>query len=167
MLKKFNKNVDFKILATGIIAYRKARVDKLFTYKDVESTLKKLKEKGIKLCVVSDAPKLNAYGRLVSIGIVDYFDFVITFDDTRKLKPHSLPFTKALEKLNTRNDEVLMMGDNIERDILGANKLGLKTCLAKYGTAGREIKFNAKVKPDYEINEFRELLKIVEQNVFK
>ena len=161
MLKAMHKAMDFKILATGIQAYRKARVDRVFAYPNVKKTLMALKKRNMKLCIVSDAPKLNAYGRLVAMGIVDLFDFVIAFEDTHHHKPHSLPFVKALEKLQCKPEEVLMIGDRLDRDVLGAQKMGIKSCLAAYGAKAYDPSKAGGMQPDAVAYTFSELKKIV------
>jgi putative hydrolase of the HAD superfamily len=124
-------------------------------YPGVIPTLLKLKQQGLKLAIVSDAPILQAWTRLTEMKIQDFFDAVVTFDDTGERKPSALPFKKALEQLGMEPEEVLHVGDWPERDIAGAKALGMKTALAKYGT----IK-PATVKADYELDKIEDLLKI-------
>lgn len=157
-LEKAIGDVDYKILAKAIVAYRKVRASFLEPYPNVQSTLLKLRERGYKLAIVSDAPRLKAWIRLASMRLDDFFDVVISFDDTGKTKPDCLPFQKALEQLNVAPSETLMIGDNLSRDILGAKKLGIKTCFAKYGFT---IGFKERIKADYEIKRFEELLNIL------
>lgn len=156
-LKKLTKKVDYEILASGIVAYRRVRTGFLEPYPNVSEVLFELKKRGIKLAIISDAPRLKAWIRLVSMKINHLFDAVVTFDDTKEYKPSTKPFKFAFRKLNVKPHESLMVGDWPERDIKGAKKLGMLTCFAKYG--------NPKVKnsgADYEINDIKELLEIVE-----
>ena len=156
-LKKLTKNIDYEILASGIVAYRRVRSGYLEPYPHVSEVLFELKQRGIKLAIVSDAPRLKAWIRLVSMKINHLFDAVVTFEDTKKLKPSIIPFKIAFKKLNVKSKECLMVGDRPERDIKGAKKLGMLTCFARYG--------NPKAKgsdADYEINDIKELLEIVE-----
>lgn len=156
-LKKLAKKIDYEILASGIVAYRRVRIGFLEPYPNVSEVLFELKKRGIKLAIISDAPRLKAWIRLVSMKINHLFDAVVTFDDTKEYKPSIKPFKFAFRKLNIKPHESLMVGDWPERDIKGAKKLGMLTCFAKYG--------NPKVKnsgADYEINDIKELLEIVE-----
>ena len=156
-LKKIAKKIDYEILASGIVAYRRVRAGFLEPYPHVSEVLFELKKRGIKLSIVSDAPRLKAWIRLVSMKINHLFDVVVTFDDTNELKPSIIPFNVAFKKLKVKATECLMVGDRPERDIKGAEKLGMMTCFAKYG--------NPKAKgsgADYEINDIKELLEIVE-----
>ena len=49
-------HIDPKILASGIVAYRRARESALVLYPHVQMTLLELIKRGIRLGVVSDAP---------------------------------------------------------------------------------------------------------------
>ena len=156
-LKKLTKSIDYEILASGIVAYRRVRSGYLEPYPHVSEVLFELKQRGIKLAIVSDAPRLKAWIRLVSMKINHLFDAVVTFEDTKVFKPSTKPFLIAFKKLKLKPSECLMVGDRPERDIKGAKKLGMLTCFAKYG--------NPKAKgsdADYEINDIKELLEIVE-----
>lgn len=158
-LIRTQKNVDYKILAAGIVAYRAARKFLAEPYNGVMPTLLKLKQRGLKLAIVSDAPILQAWTRLTEMKIQDFFDAVVTFDDTEERKPSAQPFKKALDKLGVSPEEVLHVGDWPERDIAGAKALGIKTAFAKYGNEGASA-----VKADYEINAIEQLIDIIEKN---
>ena len=155
-LKKLTGKVNYRILANGIAAYRRVRSGFLEPYPNVDYILLKLKSRGIKLGIVTDAPKLKAWVRLASMKLSNYFDVVIAFEDTKKLKPSKLPFKAALKELRLNPSECLMVGDWPERDIKGAKKLGMRTCFARYG--------NPKVKKsnaDYEISNIKMILDII------
>ncbi len=125
--------VDYRILANGILAYRRAREGVMVAYPHVRMTLTRLVRMGLKLGVVSDAPRLQAWMRLCSLGIDNFFEAVVTFDDTGKRKPAPEPFQKVLELLGVEPTEAVMVGDWAERDILGAKEIGMYTVFARYG----------------------------------
>lgn len=155
LLKKLQKKVDYEILASGIVAYRRVRAGYLEPYPHALEVLFELRRRGIKLAIVSDAPRLKAWIRLVSMKINHLFDVVVTFDDTKEMKPSTLPFKLTFKKLRSRPQECLMVGDRPERDVKGAKKLGMITCFAKYGNP------KAESNADYEINDIKELLEII------
>jgi len=125
--------IDYKILAAGIVGYRKAKEAALVLYPHVHYTLMELLKMGKRLAVISDAPKLQAWTRLAQTGLHHYFEVVVTFDDTGKRKPDPEPFIFALDKLNVRPEESIMIGDWAERDIIGAKTIGMVTVFARYG----------------------------------
>ena len=156
LLKKLTGKIDYKILANAIVAYRRVRAGFLEAYPNADYVLLKLKAKGIKLGIVTDAPKLKAWVRLASIKLSNYFDAVVTFEDTKQLKPSKMPFKAALAKLSLKAEECLMVGDWPERDIKGAKAVGMKTCFARYGNP--QIK---KSGADCEIDNLKMLLDVV------
>lgn len=149
--------IDYKILAAGIVGYRKAREATLVLYPHVDLTLMELAKQGLKLVVISDAPRLQVWLRLAYLGLLHIFDHVITFDDTGERKPHSAPFQKALSLLGVEPSEVLMVGDWAERDIVGAAQLGMKTIFARYGDRFGTVESGA----DYDIDDICQVLEIV------
>jgi HAD superfamily hydrolase (TIGR02253 family) len=157
-LQKANKGVDYKILAAGIVAYRKVQPSFLEPYSNVVPTLLRLRERGLKLAIVSDAPRLKAWLRLVEMKLQDFFDVVICHEDTNQYKPGKKPFLRAVKELKMLPGECIMVGDWPERDIKGAKAIGMMTAFAKYG-AVREVKSSG---ADFEIGSISELLKVVE-----
>ena len=149
--------VDYKYLAAGVMAYRKAKADNLKAYPNVHDTLEELTKKGIKLAIVSDAPSREAWMRIYALGIHDVFDVVVTFDDSKERKPSPAPFKLVLGKLNMSKDNVLMVGDWPERDVIGAKKLNMKTAFAKYGDMfGTDFS-----GADYDLDDISEILEII------
>ena len=160
-LLKTNGTIDMKILSSGIVAYRNVQASYHKPYNGSEKTIKALKKKGYKLGVISDAPSLKAWTRLTEIGLADYFDVIIAYDDTKQRKPSKKPFMLALKKLKTNPEETLYIGDHPERDIRGAKSLGMRTALAEYGmqhSFRKQLKGN---KPDYVLKKVSDLLGIV------
>ncbi len=152
-------NIDYRVLANGILAYRRAREGVMVAYPHVKMALMKLVRMPVKLGVVSDAPRLQAWMRLCSLGIDDLFDAVVTFDDTGKRKPAAEPFQKVLQLLAVEPREAVMVGDWAERDIVGAKEIGMHTVFARYGnTFGTE-----KSGADREIDDIMELMGFIEE----
>ena len=157
LLRKLSGKIDYRILTHGIIAYRKAKMGFISPYPGTKQTLIRLKEKGFKLAIVTDAPRMKAWNRLCSMSLDDFFDIVVCFEDTGKLKPNKEPFLLALKRLKLKPNQAIYVGDNPNRDIKGAKKAGIKTIYASYGNK-RTIKA---IKPDYVINNIRDIVDIV------
>jgi putative hydrolase of the HAD superfamily len=152
---------DHKVLAAAINAYLDTKKKCLKPYPNVKPTLKKLQKSGIFLLIVTDAPKTKAYQRLIGMGIEPFFKYVVGFEDTNSLKSTGLPLILALDIVrkelpNLTEEQILMVGDSIDRDIIPARKLGLRTVLSKYG----QNKVEPDANPDYELTNFKELIKI-------
>jgi putative hydrolase of the HAD superfamily len=156
------KRVDHSILAPGIIAYRRKKEGFLVSYPRVYETLQTLKEKGYKLGVLSNAPRIQAWLRLAAMNLHKTFDAVVTFDDTGKRKPDPAPFRKVISELKIKPKEIVMVGDDLERDIAGAKKFGMKTIFARYGGDEVSCKLSLRKKYDFGITKFDELIEAIE-----
>ena len=162
-LNKAKGKVDYRVVAKGVLAYRKAKDAYLKPYPNTIPTLIQLKQK-YKLAIISDAPRLNAWMRLVSMNLDDFFDIVITAGDVRKTKVHAAPFKAALNALKLKPEEALMVGDRIQRDVNTAKSLGINTCYARYGDVSFSGGFHKSPSKkgesgaDFEIEDIKELL---------
>jgi putative hydrolase of the HAD superfamily len=154
--------IDWKILSSGVVAYRKAREASLVLYPHVNLTLTELLRRRLKLAVLSDAPRREAWLRLCYLQLQHVFNTVITFEDTGFRKPHSVPFRKVLSMIECAPDETIMVGDWPERDLVGARKVGMHTVFARYGfvfdrpSVGKE-------GAEYVIDDIREVLGIIDE----
>ena len=62
------------------------------------------------------------------LGIRDYFDVLITCDDTDKHKPDPTPLRMALEELSAKPEDAIMLGDT-KFDIGCCNNAGVDSIL--------------------------------------
>lgn len=92
--------------------------------------LRKLKQRAdIKLGLVSNGFSVLHKHRLKKTGFADYFDQIIISEEVGVAKPDALIFEQATNQLNAhRDNRTLMVGDNVNADIMGANNFGLDTC---------------------------------------
>ena len=153
------KETNYKVLASGISAYRKAREASLALYPNVNSTLIKLIKMGMLVGVVSDAPSREAWMRICQLNLHHIFDSVVTFNDTGYTKPSSKPFKKICKNLNILPQEALMLGDWPDRDVVGAKKVGMYTAFARYGDTFNTQNSNA----DYDLDDISELIDIIKK----
>ncbi|MFA4838496.1 MAG: TIGR02253 family HAD-type hydrolase [Candidatus Neomarinimicrobiota bacterium] len=151
--------INYKILAAGIFAYRRAKDGCLRTYPFVHQTVIELTRMGLRLAVISDAPRREAWLRIYATNLQHYFDLVLTYEDTHERKPHPKPFLLALKKLDVAPAEAIMVGDWAERDMVGAKKVGMKTVFARYGDTMNTLHSGA----DYEIDAVSDLIGIVKK----
>ena len=152
-------SVDHKLLAAGIVAYRRAREASLQLYPNVNKTLFELLKMGIKLAVVSDAPSREAWMRIYYLNLHHVFDLVLTIDDTGARKPSSKPFVMALDSLKIKAGDAIMVGDWPERDVEGAKKVGMRTIFARYGDTFETKHSGA----DWDVNDIYEIVGIIKE----
>ncbi len=97
------------------------------------------------------------YQKMKSAGISqDYFENVILSDVVGVNKPHPDIFKYALNKVGTTPDRVIMIGDNLQTDIIGAYNSGIDQIWFNPGK-----KPSVDIKPLYTVNSLREIEKIL------
>lgn len=154
-LSKYDIIDEIKI-AAATNAYRRIKQAYLEPYPTVLPTLVKLIKNGIKLGIISDAPKLKVLKRIDNLKLLPFFDSIITEAN----KPSKEGFEKALKELNAKAEETLMIGDWPEKDLVGAKAVGIKTCYAEYGSKRQK---KSDIDSDFKINSFAEVLSIIEK----
>ncbi|KLK90781.1 hypothetical protein AA309_23560 [Microvirga vignae] len=70
------------------------------------------KERGIKVALVTNAPRLNAEHMLDVLSLREHFPVQITIDQVARGKPDPLPYLAALERLGVRADEAVAFEDS-------------------------------------------------------
>lgn len=99
----------------------------------------------------------NEYNRenmMKTLGINDYFKKIVLVDNKT---------VDIFTELVGEDKNVLIVGDRIKGEIYLGNLLGFNTVWVKQGKFSNDIYANEKEKPNYIINELRELLKIIEK----
>ncbi len=74
-------------------------------------------------------------------------------------KPSSYIFDMALNTLNIDRTSVVMVGDKISTDILGAQNAGIKSALIKTGEF-KDSDLDCDIKPDYIFDSVKELIQL-------
>jgi putative hydrolase of the HAD superfamily len=136
--------------------FRMERKERPFVYEDTFRVLNEVKENFQLLLLTNGSPHLQNTKLDNTPELVPYFEEIIISGDIGKGKPDSAMFLHALERLRLQKDEVIMVGDNLNTDILGASNLGITTVWIN-----RRQQKPHDIIPDYEIKELHEVLEIV------
>jgi pyrophosphatase PpaX len=124
----------------------------------VMETIETLKKKGYKLAIVTTKREDVAFKGLRLMKLDPFFDVMIAYDHVKKVKPDPEPIFLALEKLNSKPEETLMVGDNFH-DVLAGKNAGTKTAGVAWTIKGRD--YLAKFEPDYMLENMTDLLTIL------
>lgn len=78
-------------------------------------------------------------------------------------KPSKDYFMQAIHKLHLKQDDVIVIGDDIESDIHGAFNAGLRGILVKTGKGSLKVARNQKIKPDNIIESFSSIIELIDK----
>ncbi len=98
-------------------------------YPGAEDFLKRVKMAGIKSCIVTDLTAQIQFRKWQKLDLGRYIDFMVNSEEAGIEKPDACIFELALSKLGLKTGEVAMVGDNEEKDIKGAEAMGIKAYL--------------------------------------
>lgn len=129
-----------------------------FVYDDTFQTLDALKGKYKLLLLTNGSPDLQNTKLEITPELVPYFDQIVISGDFGRGKPDPTLFEFALSRLSLNKDEVIMVGDNLMTDILGAKRAGIKSVWLN-----RHQKERNEIVPTYEIRSLEELFPILEE----
>lgn len=85
--------------------------------------LNHLKEK-YKLHIITNGFEEIQQRKMEGSGIHEFFDTVTTSEEAGVKKPHPQIFEKAIQKSGAEPERSVMIGDNLEADIIGAHQFG-------------------------------------------
>lgn len=116
-------------LREGLIeTYRAAIPESIFVYPDVERTVTELSRRGFRLGLLSDNPAVSQRQKLerlrATYGFVSAFDAVVLSNEIGVYKPDVKAFEAIAQALETPCDHLVMVGDNLVRDSIGAIEAG-------------------------------------------
>ena len=162
-LKQTFNQIDEDLTEELILEYRAWNIEMhdqmVVEFDGVSETLRLLKSRGIKMAIVSTKKHDVILRGIKFMGIEDIFEIVIALDDVVNPKPNPEPILLALERLDAKPEEALMVGDN-SHDIEGGQNAFVRTAGVAWTAKGEA--YLATFKPTYMLQHISELLEIVE-----
>ena len=150
------KETENELLEKALYDIYSSRVDKIVFFPDVEDNLLKLKKQGYPLVLVSNVENLAFDDVNKVLDLNKYFDYFCLSFEVGAIKPDKKMFDCILKKTRVLPSEVLMVGDSLRSDIIGAKKAKMHNCWINRPNKSYDL---AKVVPEFEIKSFNELPK--------
>ena len=99
---------------------------------------------------------------LKTLGMLEFFDLIITGDDVEEHKPSPEGINMFVDKFGLDKNRVLMVGD-AHVDILAAEAAGVKSVSVLWDSLTAEkVK---KLKPDFTFHDVEEFIKFIKENI--
>jgi len=137
-------------------------------YDDVLTCLSELNKSGIKVGIITDGYTITQRQKLKALKADEYFDEIIVTDELGRdyWKPNPKAFELMKEKLKVNFDEMIYVGDNLKKDFISPNRLGMLSIAIKREDGVYTLLDNviAEQKPHYTIEKLNQLYSLL---VFK
>lgn len=136
----------------------KAYFETIPAKKNVVDTLKRLKDGGCHLNVLTASPHITLDACLKRLGIYELFDNIWSCDDFGKAKANPQIFEEASKKIGKSPNEILFLDDNPVA-VSAAKRAGMCVC-GVYDKSSEDYTDEIKVTADFYITDFAELMKL-------
>jgi putative hydrolase of the HAD superfamily len=140
-------------IAQAYVALRDARTD---LFPDTRETLARLKERGLRLALLTNGEAAMQRRKIERFGLAPYFDCIVVEGEFGCGKPEERVYHHALETLGCEAATTWMVGDNLEWDVAAPQRLGIQGIWVDH--AGRGVPPTSPVRPDRIIRRLSELL---------
>lgn len=117
--------------------------------------LEYLTEKKYHIHLITNGFEKTQWSKLNNSQLSKYFTHVITSETSNSVKPKKEIFEYALNKCGGKMEESIMLGDNLNADILGAQNAGMDTVFVNH------TNIHCSEKPTYIIRHLKELESIL------
>ncbi|MCI0438521.1 MAG: HAD family hydrolase [Chloroflexi bacterium] len=119
-------------------------------------TLSRLQSGGVRLALVTQGTGAGQRKKIERFGLEKFFDYILIEAEFGAGKPDERVYRHALEQLGVTPSEAWMVGDNLEFDVAGPQKLGI--CGIWIDHAGKGVPALSKVRPDRIVVSISELI---------
>lgn len=92
----------------------------------IREAMADLRSRGIRIAALSDFP---IHHKLQALGVEDLVEFSACTEESGYLKPHPAPFGYICTAMGVEPQEVVYVGDSCRKDMEGASRVGMRTCL--------------------------------------
>lgn len=120
-------NINSMIYALDLYnQYWNEFLQNMFLYEGIEEFLEKIKILNIKVCILTDLTSHIQYRKIRKLKLEKYIDYIVTSEEAGVEKPHTHMFYKALDKMKLSKEDVIIIGDDYNKDIIGATNMEMK-----------------------------------------
>lgn len=128
----------------------------------LEDVLKLIKSKSIPMAIFTGKGRKTSLITLEYLGMLDYFDLIVTGDDVPNHKPSPDGLVKILDHYKFNPEEVILIGD-APSDIEAAKSAGVKSATVLWDCYAEEEVY--KLKSDYYFSTVNELMKFTADHI--
>ncbi len=166
MLGAWRKIVEHALVCLGVndidlatrvaTEYAARRRERMRLFPDTLGALERLRALGVPLGLVTNGDASQQRDKIERHGLGKFFQVVVIEGEFGAGKPDEAVYRHALDTLRVAPCDTCMVGDHLEFDVAGAQRLGLRGIWIDRAGAG--LPADAAVRPDDIIRSLTELL---------
>ena len=124
--EKYKLSEDIEVL---VKVYRDTEPKEIELYEDAKDFISYTKNKGYKLGIITDGMASVQWKKIKALNLESLIDKIVISDELGRenWKPSEMPYKEILNYFEINPKEAVYIGDNPNKDFIGAKKLGIKT----------------------------------------
>ena len=125
-------------IAWAVEAYFSAFLDYAVALPGTHALLNTLKQRGYRLGLLSNLTHAPAARQILAqLDLASFFDVLLVSGDLGYRKPHPTVFRRLIASLDTPQEQIAFVGDDVDADIHGAQRSGLQPIWTRYAQRQR------------------------------
>ncbi|MFI5307155.1 MAG: HAD family hydrolase [Polyangiales bacterium] len=136
--------------------FTRLRDEEMHLFPDAHAILDALKQTGVRLALVTNGPSELQRGKIARFDLERRFDHIQIEGEHGFGKPDARAYLHAMQMLAVTASDTWMVGDNLEWEVAGPQRLGIHAVW--HDVAGNGLPAGSTVRPDRTIRALRELL---------
>lgn len=150
-------NIRDRTLAHEIAdLFSRRREEEVYLFKEAKETLEYLYTRNVSLALITNGESEKQRNKLRRFGLERYFKTILIEGELGFGKPEEAVYIRALRDLGLEPGDVWSVGDNLEWDVLGPQKMGAFGIWNDF--SGKGLPEDSKVIPDRTIHSIREFM---------
>jgi putative hydrolase of the HAD superfamily len=148
-----------RLAAEIVDDYAARRWKRMELFPEVPETLGRLRQRGVPLALVTNGDRGQQRRKIEQFDLARFFDVILIEGEFGAGKPDDRVYRHVLESLRIRASEAWMVGDNLEWDVAGPQRLGMRGVWVDL--LGEGLPTPTPVRPDFIIRRFSQILAVV------
>lgn len=130
---------------------------------DAPDALRRLKALGFRMCMVADGFIQSFETVYRQLDLYDLFEQRVYSEAVGREKPDAAMFETALQKMGLEREDcsrVLMVGNNLARDVRGANAMGIHSAFIDQSPRYPRESADSEAQPEFILHSLSELVEL-------
>jgi putative hydrolase of the HAD superfamily len=146
---------DAALAATIARGFAARRRERMRLFPESLACLRAWRDAGVRLGMVTNGDASQQRDKIARHALADYFDVIVIEGEFGAGKPDEAVYRHALATLRARPEETWMVGDHLDFDVAGAQRLGMRGIWIDRAATGLPV--DCTVRPDMIIRSLEEL----------
>lgn len=157
-LKYFGDSIDYDEAVNINDVYVEGMKKKVVAKDGALDIIQYLYNKNYNLVIATNGPKVPLKSKLEKLQIDKYLKFTFSSEEVGCMKPHVDYYEGLFKRIgNPIKENILFIGDELEKDIKGGIESNIDTCWCNYDNKSNSTTY----VPKYEIHKLEELKQIL------